>query len=146
MYVDIWPLTLSIIHIFPLLASIRLGLEGFVKLPTGKFFNFLTHKAWCLLLIIILPWQIGEFARAENSPLPWKAFVQANLRYGLFDAIFVAIIVLLVDIWLFWVPANIWINKYANADATRKLMARIINLLLGLILTLVANPIYKFLS
>jgi hypothetical protein len=141
----IWSIILAVLVIFTLLASIRLGLEGIVKFPTGKLFNFSTSRAWCLSLFIFLPWKIGEFARAGNSPLPWEAFAQANLRHGLFEGILTATIVLLVNIWLFWVPANIWVNKYPNTDTTKRIMARIINLLLGLLLTQVANPIYSLL-
>lgn len=141
----IWTIVLSFLVFFTLLTSIRLGIEGIIKLPTGKLINFSTSPAWCFSLIVFLPMQIGEFARAENSPLPWEAFAQANFRHGFFDGVLTATIVLVVDIWLFWVPANIWINKYSYADATKRIMARIINLLLGLILTQVANPIYRLL-
>lgn len=142
----LWAIVLSFIIICTILSSVRVGVIGFRKIEARKLIAFLTHPAWCLFMIMFLPWQMGEFARGENSPLPWEAFAKNSLRHGVFDGLLSAAIVIAVLLWLFWIPASIWINKNPEADKTKRIMARTINILLGLLLTQVANPIYRLLD
>ena len=140
----LWTFTLNGALLLTLASSFRLGLEGHIDFPEDKFFKFITAKGWCYSLFIFLPWHIGAFARGETSPLPWEAFKQESLRHGFYNGLLAASIVLLVDLWLFWIPANIWINKKNDIDKKHRTMARLINLLGGLLLTTLNNPIYKF--
>ena len=136
----------SFLILFALLASIRLGLEGFVRFSENGILEFVTHEGWCWILFLIMPMWIGMFGRSESSPLPWIEFAKGSSQNGFFDAIIGAAIVLLADFWLFWIPANIWINKHKDSDKIKRRMARIINFLLGLMLASVANPFYSFIS
>ncbi len=142
----IWAIALSFFVICTALASLRVGLIGFRRFETRRAIGFLTAPAWCLFLIMFLPWQIGEFARGENSPLPWATFTEANLRHGLFDGLLSATIVSIVDLWLFWIPASLWIGKHSEADKTKRIMARVINVLSGALLAQVANPVYRLMN
>ena len=142
----LWEIFISFLVLFTLTASIRLGLKGYIKFPKNKVLNFITTSRWCYSLIIFIPWLLGEFARAEISAFPWIAFIQSSSKHGLYDRIFSGTIVLLVDLWLFWIPSNIWINKHEDIDKQKRIMVRIINLLVGLILITASNPIYKLLE
>lgn len=108
------------------------------------------HEAsWFPILFGLLlygGWMIGEFGRGETSPFPWKAFIDATERHGVFDGIFSACTVTFVDLWLLWIPANMWINSHSNLDRQRKYMARVINLLLGLLFMTEHNPFYEALG
>lgn len=142
----IWAIVCSFFCICTALASFRVGLIGFRRFETAKVLRFLTAPAWCLFVFIFVFWQIGEFARGENSSLPWEAFTEARLQHGLFEGLLSATIVLIVDLWLFWIPASLWIHKHSDADGTKRIMARVINLLLGVVLSQVANPIYRLMN
>ena len=142
----IWGIVFSFCCICTALASVRVGLIGFRKFEARKAFRFVTAPAWCLFVFMFLPWQIGEFARGENSSLPWEAFSGAYLRHGFFEGLLSATIVLIVDFWLFWIPSSLWIHKYSQADTTKRIMARVINLLSGALLTQIANSIYRWMD
>ncbi|ODS30054.1 MAG: hypothetical protein SCARUB_04840 [Candidatus Scalindua rubra] len=51
---------------------------------------------------------MGEFGRNESSPLPWVAFVDSYSRHGISDAFLALIGVVIVDLWLFWTPSQIY--------------------------------------
>jgi hypothetical protein len=140
----IWEIVLSIIVICTTVASIRLGLIGFQRFETRKVIAFITAPGWCFFAFIFLLWKIGDFARGESSPLPWVAFTESYLRHGLLNGLLSGAIVVIAELWLFWIPASLWIKKHSEADRTKQIMARAINLLSGALLTQVANPVYKF--
>jgi hypothetical protein len=142
----LWSIILNSVLIFSLVSSIRLGLEGHVNFPACKILKFIAAKEWCYSLFLFLPWHVGAFARGETSPIPWVAFRQECWRHGFYSALLAAGIVLLVDLWLFWVPANIWINRNKEIDKKHRMVARLINLIGGLLLVTLDNPIYKFLN
>jgi len=130
------------------IVSFHLSVKGFLRITYPRVFNSIQGAISTfsfLYLFMILPMLLGSFARGEVSPLPWVRFVEQSLRHGFADGFFSALTVLIVDLWLFWIPANIWVNRNPQADNLAKVLARIINVLVGLILVQSGNPIYQFL-
>jgi len=149
--VSFWIIIAVVLLGYTLLASIYLALDGFVYLPKQR--EIIEYPAfWYPLIIAIIffvAWMTGDFGRGEISPLPWEAFM--DTKDGVFWSIFVASMVIIADLWLLWIPANIWINDQKvkiskeNSDSLF-FMARVINLLVGLLLMTENNPAIKLLG
>jgi hypothetical protein len=143
---------LTVILILCTLATtIRLSLPMRFRPPSsdGKFFKMIiiiTHPGWCFALLLFMPWFLGEFARGETSPLPWVAFMDESYRHGFFSGLFTFLVVVLVDLWLFWTTANVWIYTRDNIDKEKARMARIINISVGLVFVTIGNPIYQLMA
>ena len=147
-----WILTISLLYLaFVLPVSICLALDGFILLPKQKelredlsdfgYFFFLL-----LVLIAVVGMFVVEFYRSDISPLPWRAFISVSKMHGFNNGIFAALSVLIADLWLLWIPANMWINNRPHLDKQKEYMARVINLLIGLLIMAASNPAIKFLS
>lgn len=141
-----WTIFCVVLTIGTFATSIRLSLLGYINFPRKGIIGWLTNTNWCYSLFLYLPAFVGEFARVETSPLPWRAFIQESSRHGTWNGLLMAVIVTLIDLWLFWIPAHLWIQEQENIDRTKARMARLINLLGGLLLTTGSNPIYKVLD
>jgi hypothetical protein len=113
---------------FTFLATIRLSFEGILSFPDNKIVNLISSRYWCLFLLIIFFGLVGDFGRNEMSPLPWVAFTKVFFETGIHGAILTLILVVIVDLWLFWTPSQIYksrINQtnrnifrdYINEDA-----------------------------
>ena len=129
-----------------LLASLRYALKGFIAVPKKRLFRVLTHPALFVWLVIMLPVGIGQFARSTSSPLPWVGFSAIFNKHGLMGAFIGAELVLITDLWLLWIPGHLWATSHPGADRRMRIMARIINLLAGLLLATAANPIYRLIK
>jgi hypothetical protein len=136
-----------------LLATIRLLLLGTSSFPNHIIINFLSSKNWCFFLFIILPYAVGGFGYNELSPLPWRAFTDAD---GFAEGVSDFLQVCIADLWLLLVPAHIYANRLMyNNDLSKdeihleKLekekvrLVRIINVLVGLLLMTPNNPLSK---
>jgi len=66
--------------------------------------------------------------------------------HGFNNGIFAACSVLIADLWLLWIPANMWINNRPHLNKQKRYIARVINLLIGLLLMTASNPAIKFLD
>ena len=138
---------LLLVVILTISASTRLALAGFIQFPKNKLLNIFMWKGWCYSLFLFMPWMVGAFARAETSPLPWRAFIISQAKHGNLDSsLIMAGIVLIVDLWLLWIPANIWINSHSDESLLTKNMARIINLLAGILLLTKDNFFYQLIN
>jgi hypothetical protein len=89
---------------------------------------------------------VGSFARGEVSPLPWTAFVCRLHDYGIADGLSQAVIVTTVDLWLLWIPAQIFITNHPEVDPRTRRLARLLNLAVGLLLMTKHNPVYWLLD
>jgi len=150
--VSFWVLIISLLFLaFVLPVSICLALDGFIRLPKQKelredlndfgYFFFLM-----LVLIAVVGMFVIEFYRSEISPFPWRAFISVSKMHGFNNGIFAACSVLIADLWLLWIPANMWINNRPHLDKQKRYIARVINLLIGLLLITVSIPAIKFLG
>lgn len=140
-----------------LLASVRLALIGWIPSAQNGSVKFLTRngqysfellklvtwKGWCLLSLVLIPMYVGEFARSEASPIPWIEFADEHARHGLANGLLSSFSVCAVDLWLLWIPVNIWVSRHPQLNKTTKTMARVINALVGLLLMTPNNPIYR---
>jgi hypothetical protein len=150
--VSFWVLIISLLFLaFVLPVSICLALDGFISLPKQKelredlndfgYFFFLM-----LVLIAVVGMFVVEFYRSEISPLPWRAFISVSKVHGFNNGIFAACSVLIADLWLLWIPANMWINNRPHLDKQKRYIARVINLLIGFLLMTASYPAIKFLG
>lgn len=102
----------------------------------------------CLPFVIVMTvaWA-GQFARSECSPFPWIDFVLEYERHGLGSAIFGALVICTVDLWLLWIPGHLWVTSNLqsarNASTTVRLAVRGINLIIGVTLMWPNNFIYR---
>lgn len=147
-----WVLIICLLFFaFVLPVSLCLALDGFIRLPKQKELredlNDFGHFFFLLLLLIaVVGIFVVEFYRSEISPLPWKTFISVSKMHGFNNGIFAARSVLTADLWLLWIPANMWINNRPHYDKQKRYIARVLNLLIGLIVMAASNPIIKFLS
>jgi threonine/homoserine/homoserine lactone efflux protein len=86
--------------------------------------------------------QLGEFARREISVLPWVAFLGAYHRHGLEDGLLVAMMVVIVELWVLYIPAKLYVEHRPELDRRAATFARWLNLAIGLLLLTPGNPIY----
>jgi hypothetical protein len=125
---------LAAVLICTFLASLRIALVGLGHPPDRRALGFLTNDYWCLSLFIFLPWHAGSFARGETSPLPWVAYVESAARHGTADGLFAAVTVLIVEMWLLWIPAHSYIRNRPGLDQRTIILVRCLNLAIGLLL------------
>jgi low temperature requirement protein LtrA len=67
-------------------------------------------------------------------------------QHGVFNGLIYATMVIFVDLWLFWIPAHLWITNRKENDRTKRIMARLLNFFAGLLLSTAWNPIYRLLA
>ncbi len=101
----------------------------------------------CLFLAIValffVPFAVGLLGGGQTSPFPWDAFSATSRRHGFWSATFDALLVFTADLWLFVIPGHLWARALAAKQGPRPLYPYIINILLGLLLTMPGNPIYR---
>ena len=131
-----------------LASSLRLAASGDINYadpPDDKFARFVLSPLWSFMLFLLIPMTIGEFGRGETSPWPLAAFRDAEQRHGFEDATFTAISVVVVDLWLLWIPGQIYLNLHPELNALAKRLIRLVNLLVGLLLMSSGNLVYELL-
>lgn len=125
-------------------SSLRLAFTGdseYSAPPEDRLERFIFSPRWTVALILLVPWHLGAYGRGETSPLPWVAFRQ-EAHHGIDNAIFAALVVAVVDLWLLWIPAQIYIARRPDLDGEKKKLLRLVNLLAGLLLVSEGNPFY----
>src|SRR5260370_10491906 len=141
----LWFALFAIVLACTLAASIRLAFVGLGHLPTSPIMRFLTNDYWVATLLVVVPMYAGGFARREDSPLPWRAFSNAAARNGILDGLSVLVIVLIVELWLLFIPAQSYILNRPELDRRTIILVRCLNLAIGLLLLTPQNPIYELL-
>jgi hypothetical protein len=87
----------------------------------------------------------GQIARGEVSPLPWVAYEQAMLRHGVANGVLAFISTLIYNLWTLWIPGHLFANAQKTKYGQRPIYPYIINLLVGVILSVKDNPVYRLL-
>ena len=126
-------------------SSLKLALRGEEKIG-NDIINMLSHPGWSLLMFLFIPMYIGEFAREESSPIPWVEFMQEYTRHGIGNGLPSLLIVLSVELWLFWIPSKLYIDSNPKISKKFKYTIHFLNIAVGLILITPDNPIYNFLG
>ena len=139
-------LILAVVVACTLLSTLRVAIVGLGHMPNNPVARAISHDGWNATLFILIPWFVGSFARREVSPLPWVAFSVARARHGVGDGIFELAIVVLVDLWLLWIPAHSYSTNRPGIDKRIVVMARLLNVAIGLLLVTPDNPIYKIIG
>ncbi len=103
------------------------------------------HPGWLFPVIFLSAIHIGGYARTEISPIPWRSFSHELMLHDFGSACFSFATVSTVSLWCFWTGANAWFLHHPQMDKTKRVMAHVINLLFGLIVTQPDNPIYRIL-
>jgi hypothetical protein len=129
-----------------LLATLRIAVVGLGHMPANPVARVVSHDYWAAMLIMLLPWLVGGFARREISALPWVEFTNAHATHGIVDGILSVAMVLVVDLWLLWVPAHSYVTNRPDLDKRTATMARGLNLAVGLLLLTPHNPLYWLLG
>jgi hypothetical protein len=143
---ELWQLIFAVVVGCTFLSTLRVSVFGWGRMPTNPIARAISHDGWNAMLFIFIPWFLGSFARREVSPLPWVAFSEANARHGMADGIFWLAIVVVVDLWLLWIPAHCYAIDRPEVDKRIVVMARLLNLAIGLLIVTPDNPIYKIIG
>ncbi len=106
----VWPLL-----VFTFFASIKLAVEGIYEIPKNQFVNFITSPYWCFFLIVLVG-TVGDFARGESSPIPWKAFMDVYSVHGIWNGFFALLTVITTDLWLFWIPSQMYMVSLKKTE------------------------------
>lgn len=118
-----------------------IGDKGF----KGKNY-IVTSPYWLVTLIVWVPMMIGAFARRESTAIPWTEFGDEFEKHGLWNGILSLLIVLTVDLWLFWTPSHIYLTSKPETERKNSIFVRLFNITFGLLVTTPWNPLYKILD
>lgn len=132
----------SILAIVVFASTIKLAIMGDEKIG-DNIIDMLSHPGWSLLMFLFIPMYIGEFARGESSAFPWVEFMQEYTRHGFVNGVSSLLILLSVELWLFWVPSKLYIDSNPKFSKRLKYSIRCLNIAIGLILIIPNNPIYR---
>lgn len=135
-----------ILSILAFLSSIRYAIIGDKKIE-DEIVDILSHGIWSFFVFLVLfPINITQIARGWSSPIPWINFMQNYSKHGIDSGILSVISLLTVELWIFWIPGNIYIYLNPDIKKEHKFKIRIINIIGGLLLSLPNSPVYKILS
>lgn len=95
---------------YALLVSIYFALDGFVRLPKPRVYEKLPEGLHFLLFIGL----IGSLGWSGGVPFYWRAFM--DMDDGVLLSIRNACWLITVDLWLFWIPANMWVNHQQKEE------------------------------
>jgi membrane associated rhomboid family serine protease len=87
----------------------------------------------------------GQIARGEVSPLPWVAYEQEMLRHGVANGVLAFIWTLIYNLWTLWIPGHLFANAQKTKYGQRPIYPYIINVLVGVILSVKDNPVHQLL-
>lgn len=87
----------------------------------------------------------GLIARGEVSPLPWVAYEQEMLRHGVANGVLAFISTLIYNLWTLWIPGHLFANAQKTKCGQRPIYPYIINVLVGVILSVKDNPVHQLL-
>ena len=110
---------------------------------SGFYLLFLIGAGFMLLVFVCV--DFGQIARGEVSPLPWLAYKQEMLRHGVANGVLAFISTLIYNLWTLWIPGHLFANAQKTKYGQRPIYPYIINLLVGVILSLKDNPVYQLL-
>ena len=122
------------------------GEAAFQDPPSETVLRWAIHPCWVFAAWLLLVGHIGEFARGENSPLPWVAYDWAARRHGAMEGLLSAVSVVLADLWLLVLPAQVYIVNRPDSTLPVRRLARGLNVTLGLLLVTPGNPLYWLLG
>lgn len=97
------------------------------------------------ILVLVLMWT-GMIHRGEASPLPWEAYQKDALRHGVYSGVGSFIIILIYNLWTFWIPGHLFANEEEKKHGSRPLYPYIINGLMGLLLSTENNAVGNLLG
>jgi hypothetical protein len=129
-----------------LIATLKLSLEGWIEFPENRIFEVVSNPHWLFSLLIFLPWMLGAFARGETSPWPWVAFYDDYNKHGFWSAAGLASNITIVDLWLFWTPAQLYNAEHLKDPLIQRRLVRLVNFLIGLLLITKGNIFYSLLD
>ena len=140
----IWLFIAYILITLGFISSLRLSFLGYKK--TGyDLIDLVTHRnlGYFSLFTFVPAYTIAGFGSGEMSPIPWIEFMESYTKFGLMDGMLSFILVLTIDLWLFWIPGNLEIKSTSEISKRYKVMIRFLNISVGLLLITPNNPIYK---
>lgn len=142
----LWVIFATVLIVCSFLASVRVAVVGLDHLPENPFLSVVSHDNWALTLLLFIPMAVGGFARGTLSPLPWKAFSEAAARHGFPNGVFTLLMVVLVELWLLWIPARSYVVNHPELDRRTVYLVHSLNVAIGLLLLTPQNPIYKLID
>jgi hypothetical protein len=74
--------------------------------------KLLTWKGWYAVAALNLLICVAGFGARLDSPLPWRAAVLSYRQGGILEAILAGLSTALADLWLLWMPANLFLARW----------------------------------
>lgn len=142
----VWEAGFAAVVACTLAASSRIAVVGLGRQPRSPALRLVSGDLWAIALFIFGPWVIGAFARWELSPLPWVTFSYFRASNGLLDGLIQAAIILLVDLWLVWIPGHVYVTRRTDLDRRTVVLVRSLNAAVGFMLMSPHNPFYRLIE
>jgi hypothetical protein len=128
-----------------IVVTVYIAFDGFIRLPKhNELLNIKNDVFWGALifeLVMFVAPMLGAFGTGEMSALPWKAFVHSKTGDSIVAGVFYFCWTACADLWLLWIPAHRWIRNHSELQKQTRYMARVINVLAGLLLLTEHNPV-----
>ena len=130
---DFGSLIFFVILLMTFCATLKVGTKNLVNWPTIKIIRFCSNPFWLIPMILLIPMTVGEISRGEATFSPWIEFMSSMKMHGFFDGVSSALITIMVEIWLLWIPAHYVVLKIDDADAFIKIIVRIFGFMAGVL-------------
>jgi len=128
-------IVIFILATFFIFSSIRLFFFSTETEMGNKIINIISHPGWLILVIIFLPVFVGFFYRGEWE-FSWTFFwIELTGNNSLSTKILLVYGMIIVTLWLFILPAHIFLRNNSMKDFHTQFFIRGLNIIFALYCT-----------
>jgi hypothetical protein len=141
--VGLWPVVFSLVVLFFNLKAFEMFSSNPWpgRIPWKGLFN-LFFFGGILISLACCSIQFGEIARGESTPFPWEVFQAGLNNHGIFGGLHSLSYNVVFLLWAFLIPAQVYAQNKVEQGKRRPIYPYVINILLGVIVSMKHNPFY----